>query len=189
LQGPWRNVHDVEPATLEWVHWHNNRRLHTDCHDLGAVEYEQVLSGHHPAQQAVGVSAPESPDSPGRSSVAASVVLGGAEVAEQSLGRCGDRPEPLGPRGLQLCEDAFPLDARRGSPDALDASPEVDVGPLQGHGLSAAQVGVMRIVIDRRYGPSAQSPPRAAAEGVHSPLGRRKDELADRASGSEATGS
>jgi hypothetical protein len=31
--------------------WHNNRRLHTACHDLTPVEYEQVFYGHHPAQQ------------------------------------------------------------------------------------------------------------------------------------------
>jgi putative transposase len=57
-RGPWRNVDDVELATLEWVDWHNNRRLHTACHDLTPVEYEQVFYGQHPAQQAVGVSTP-----------------------------------------------------------------------------------------------------------------------------------
>jgi transposase InsO family protein len=25
--GPWRNVDEVEAATLEWVDWFNNRRL------------------------------------------------------------------------------------------------------------------------------------------------------------------
>ncbi len=25
--GPWRNLEEVEFATLEWVHWFNNRRL------------------------------------------------------------------------------------------------------------------------------------------------------------------
>ncbi len=33
----------------EWVDWHNNRRLHTACHDLTPVEYEQVSYGQHPA--------------------------------------------------------------------------------------------------------------------------------------------
>ena len=55
-RGPWKGLDDVELATLEWVDWHNNRRLHTACHDLTPVEYEQVFYGHHPAQQAVGVS-------------------------------------------------------------------------------------------------------------------------------------
>ena len=26
-QGPWRNIEDVEFATLTWVDWFNNRRL------------------------------------------------------------------------------------------------------------------------------------------------------------------
>ena len=50
-RGPWRKLDDVELATLEWVDWHNNRRLHTACHDLTPVEYEQVFYGHHPAQE------------------------------------------------------------------------------------------------------------------------------------------
>jgi putative transposase len=57
-RGPWKNVDDVELATLEWVDWHNNRRLHTACHDLTPVEYEQVYYGHHPAQERVEVSTP-----------------------------------------------------------------------------------------------------------------------------------
>ncbi len=57
-RGPWKGLDDVELATLEWVDWHNNRRLHTACHDLTPVEYEQVFYGQHPAQQTVGVSQP-----------------------------------------------------------------------------------------------------------------------------------
>jgi putative transposase len=57
-QGPWRGLDDVELATLEWVDWHNNRRLHTACHDLTPVEYEQVFYGHHPAQERAEVSTP-----------------------------------------------------------------------------------------------------------------------------------
>jgi putative transposase len=57
-RGPWRGLDDVELATLEWVDWHNNRRLHTACHDLTPVEYEQVFYGSHPAQERVEVSTP-----------------------------------------------------------------------------------------------------------------------------------
>ena len=57
-RGPWRGLDDVELAALEWVDWHNDRRLHTACHDLPPVEYGQVFYGQHPAQQAVGVSQP-----------------------------------------------------------------------------------------------------------------------------------
>lgn len=29
--GPWRGLDDVELATLEWVDWYNNSRLHGHC--------------------------------------------------------------------------------------------------------------------------------------------------------------
>lgn len=38
--GPWRNVDDVELATLGWVHWHNHQRLHGYLHDLPPTEFE-----------------------------------------------------------------------------------------------------------------------------------------------------
>jgi putative transposase len=54
--GPWKTSTTSNWPTLEWVDWHNNRRLHTACHDLTPVEYEQVFYDHHPRQQTVGVS-------------------------------------------------------------------------------------------------------------------------------------
>lgn len=39
--GPWRTRSDVELATLTWVDWFNNRRLHGACDDLPPVEFEQ----------------------------------------------------------------------------------------------------------------------------------------------------
>jgi len=47
---------DLELGTLEWVDWHNHRRLHSACYDLPPVEYEQIYYGQHPAQQRAGVS-------------------------------------------------------------------------------------------------------------------------------------
>jgi putative transposase len=38
--GPWRNIDDVELATLEYLDWFNHRRLHTACQDLPPAEYE-----------------------------------------------------------------------------------------------------------------------------------------------------
>jgi putative transposase len=46
---PWRDLEAVEIATLGWVDWHNHRRLHTACHDLTPVEYEQIHYRQHPA--------------------------------------------------------------------------------------------------------------------------------------------
>jgi putative transposase len=48
-QGPWRDLDAVELATLGWVNWHNQRRLHSACHDLTPTEYEQIYYGQHPA--------------------------------------------------------------------------------------------------------------------------------------------
>jgi transposase-like protein len=38
---PWKTVEEVELATLSWVHWHNQRRLHGYLDDTPPVEYEQ----------------------------------------------------------------------------------------------------------------------------------------------------
>jgi transposase InsO family protein len=38
--GPWRTVEQVEPATLEWVWWWNNQRLHTSLGTLTPTEAE-----------------------------------------------------------------------------------------------------------------------------------------------------
>jgi putative transposase len=47
--GPWRTLDDVEIATLEWVDWHNHRRLHSACADLTPAEFEAVHYRQHPA--------------------------------------------------------------------------------------------------------------------------------------------
>ena len=40
--GPWRNVDEVECATLEWVDWFNNRRLLQPIGDIPPAEYEAM---------------------------------------------------------------------------------------------------------------------------------------------------
>jgi putative transposase len=55
-RAPWKGLDDVELAVLEWVDWHNYRRLHSACYDLPPAEYEQIYYGQHPAQQPAGVS-------------------------------------------------------------------------------------------------------------------------------------
>ncbi len=39
-RGPWRNVDEVELATLEWVHWFNTQRLHGALGDIPPEEFE-----------------------------------------------------------------------------------------------------------------------------------------------------
>ena len=54
--GPWKGLDQVELAVLEWVDWHNHRRLHSACYDLPPAEYEQIYYRQHPAQQPAGAS-------------------------------------------------------------------------------------------------------------------------------------
>jgi putative transposase len=39
-EGPWRGVDDLELATLGWVHWFNETRLHSSIGDVPPVEFE-----------------------------------------------------------------------------------------------------------------------------------------------------
>jgi transposase InsO family protein len=39
-RGPWKNIDEVEFATLEWVDWFNNRRLLEPIGDIPPAEYE-----------------------------------------------------------------------------------------------------------------------------------------------------
>jgi transposase InsO family protein len=41
-RGPWKNIDDVEFATLDWVDWFNNRRLLEPIGDIPPVEYEML---------------------------------------------------------------------------------------------------------------------------------------------------
>ena len=41
-RGPWRGLDDVELATLEWVDWYNNSRLHGHCGDIPPAEHEEA---------------------------------------------------------------------------------------------------------------------------------------------------
>ena len=40
-EGPWKTLSDVELATLEWVDWFNNARLHSACGRLSPAQFEQ----------------------------------------------------------------------------------------------------------------------------------------------------
>ena len=42
-KGPWRDVGHVTLATLEWVSWYNNDRLHSGCGDIPPMEYEEAF--------------------------------------------------------------------------------------------------------------------------------------------------
>lgn len=48
-RGPWRTLDDVEMATLEYVDWFNNRRLHTELGDVPPAEQEALYYRQNPA--------------------------------------------------------------------------------------------------------------------------------------------
>ncbi len=55
-RGPWRNLEDVEFATLEWVDWFNNRRLFGPIGNIPPAEFEALYDGIQEAPaMAVGI--------------------------------------------------------------------------------------------------------------------------------------
>jgi putative transposase len=47
--GPWRTIEDVELATLAWVDWYNQRRLHSACDNVPPAEFETRYYQQHEA--------------------------------------------------------------------------------------------------------------------------------------------
>lgn len=50
-EGPWRGVDDLELATLSWVHWFNETRLHSAIGHVPPVEFEAEHYRHINARQ------------------------------------------------------------------------------------------------------------------------------------------
>ncbi len=48
-QGPWRNLEEVEFATLEWVDWFNHRRLFGPIGNIPPAEFEALYDGRQEA--------------------------------------------------------------------------------------------------------------------------------------------
>jgi putative transposase len=49
---PWRGVDDLELATLNWVHWFNETRLHSSIGHVPPIEFEDDYYRHiNPQQQ------------------------------------------------------------------------------------------------------------------------------------------
>ncbi len=49
-KGPWRNVEHVEWATLNYVDWFNNRRIHESLDYVPSVEFETHNYGTHESE-------------------------------------------------------------------------------------------------------------------------------------------
>jgi putative transposase len=52
-QGPWRTAEQVELATLAWVGWWNQRRLHGAIGDIPPAEHEAIYYRQHPQSKEV----------------------------------------------------------------------------------------------------------------------------------------
>jgi transposase InsO family protein len=64
---PWRNVEQVEIATLEYIDWFNNRRLHSTAGDLPPAELEAAHDRVNGSSSPNRSTKPRSsPDTPGR---------------------------------------------------------------------------------------------------------------------------
>ena len=51
----WDDVNHLELATLGWVHWYNEQRLHGYCSDIPPTEYEAAFyAGLQPALPGLG---------------------------------------------------------------------------------------------------------------------------------------
>jgi putative transposase len=47
-KGPWRGLDDLEIATVEYIDWYNNRRLHGELKHVPPAEYEALHAMTHP---------------------------------------------------------------------------------------------------------------------------------------------
>ncbi len=52
-EGPWRGVDDLELATLGWVHWFNETRLHSSIGHVPPVEFEAAFHAARTEQVSV----------------------------------------------------------------------------------------------------------------------------------------
>jgi len=49
----WEDVSHLELATLSWVHWFNEERLHGYCHDVSPAEFEAAFYAAQQADQSL----------------------------------------------------------------------------------------------------------------------------------------
>lgn len=65
-RAPWRNVDEVEYATLEWIDWFNKRRLLEPIGDMPPAEYEAYVLSETGSGDGRLSQTKNSPENPGR---------------------------------------------------------------------------------------------------------------------------
>jgi putative transposase len=63
-QGPWRTVAEVELATLMWVKWYNEQRIHGYLNNIPPTEYEDAYHAQRSHKQLIGNQKKQSPTHP-----------------------------------------------------------------------------------------------------------------------------
>jgi putative transposase len=53
-QGPWKTVAEVELATLMWVKWYNEQRIHGYLNNIPPTEYEDAYHAERSGKQLIG---------------------------------------------------------------------------------------------------------------------------------------
>lgn len=53
-QRPWRTIEEVELATLGWIHWYNNQRIHGYIGNVPPAEHENEYHAQQRAKQLIG---------------------------------------------------------------------------------------------------------------------------------------
>jgi putative transposase len=51
IDGPFRTIDELELATLSWVHWFNENRLHSAIGDIPPIEFEALHYRENTAQE------------------------------------------------------------------------------------------------------------------------------------------
>ncbi|HEU5473302.1 MAG TPA: IS3 family transposase [Actinophytocola sp.] len=64
-KGPWRGLDDLEIATVEYIDWYNNRRLHGELGHIPPAEHEQLHAMTHPVTATLKNQITDSPSNPG----------------------------------------------------------------------------------------------------------------------------
>ena len=70
-QGPWRTPEQVELATLEYIDWWNNRRLHTEIGDIPPAEKEEMYYAEQELNEKASCVRQWPPSNPARSIICA----------------------------------------------------------------------------------------------------------------------
>ncbi|MBM7494049.1 putative transposase [Micromonospora luteifusca] len=47
-RGPWRGLDDLAMATVEYIDWYNNRRLHSELGHIPPAKHEVLHAMTHP---------------------------------------------------------------------------------------------------------------------------------------------